>query len=248
MKQSLDKFDKLGRSYSTLDRHETEFSLCAHGRDEVQPKPRGGRAYHGSLPFRGPRRSRMMVRTHTRFIPKEDQGGILLGQTTNTWILLLQPFLNLPRALLVRSPYGTLRRQPQLSKQAANRGFAQLHTKFSINDLPNHFRRPEGERELDLQRVFFGDGFVNPPNRFAIKLGLTPTPFPSVKSVPTPVTITGQPSVYRHSIDAQRPCDRFGTLAILDAADPAFLQFGQGRMSKSSCIHSSIFHGCQYST
>src|SRR5512137_1871473 len=104
MKQSLDKFDKLSRSYPTLDRHETEFSLCAHRRDKVQPKPRPGAAHHRSLAFQRPGRSRMMVRAHTRLIPKEDQRFVLLGQTANQRILLLQPFLNFFWSLLVGPP------------------------------------------------------------------------------------------------------------------------------------------------
>ena len=131
MKQSPDKFDKLACSYSTLDRHETEFSLRAHRRDEVQSEPRSGAAHHRGLAFRGPRRSSMMVRTHTRLISREDQCLLLLGQAPNPWIVLVQPLLHLFRALLVRPPHGTLRRQPQLSKQAANRGFARASHQIS---------------------------------------------------------------------------------------------------------------------
>jgi len=46
MKQPLDEFNELGGSNTTLDSHEPEFPLGAHGRDEVQAKPRSGAAHH----------------------------------------------------------------------------------------------------------------------------------------------------------------------------------------------------------
>ena len=184
MKQSLDKFDKLGCSYPALDRHEPELSLCANRRDEVQPKPRSGAAHHRRFAFHGPGGSSMVVRTHTRLIPKEDQSLLLPGQTANPWILLLQPFLNFFRSLLVRSPHGTLGRQSQLHQQATNRGLTQLHFEFPVNHLPDHFCRPKGKREFELQGVLLGDGFVNPSYRLGIKFWLATASIFGVKSGP----------------------------------------------------------------
>jgi len=85
-----------------------------------------------------PRRSRMMVRADSRLIPKEYQRLLLLGQTPNTRIVVLQPFLSFFRTLLMSLPHGTVRCQFQLTQESGYRRFAHLDFKTLKDDLPNH--------------------------------------------------------------------------------------------------------------
>src|SRR5512138_376634 len=142
MKKALDKFDKSGCPDSPAKDHETEFPLSTDGRDQIQSKPSPGTADHRRFPSHRPRGTRMMIGTDSRLISKEDHGLFFPGQPLNPGILLVQPFLDLLWLLLVRPPDRTLRGQPQLPQQTANRGFAQLDIKPLINDLSHHLRGP----------------------------------------------------------------------------------------------------------
>ena len=237
MKKSSDEINKLSGSDPTLDRHETEFSLGADRRDQVQSKPCPSATDHRGLPFQGPGGSGMMVRAYSRLIPKVYQSLSLTGQPLDFGILFLQPSLYLLRFLLVGTPDGTLRRQTQLTQQAAHRSFAQMNPKPLMNKLPNHFCRPKRKSKLQLQRIFAGHRLVNPSQCFAIQFRGSSSPLPGIQSTPTAMSIPGQPTVYRYAIDPQRPRYRFRALSLLYAGHPSLPQLGQRLVIKSSSIH-----------
>lgn len=97
-----------------------------------------------------------MIRSDPRFNSKENQGLIPSSQRANTWILLLQPFLDLFRPLLICSPNRTLRRQTQLIQQTAHRGLAQFYAKSLIDDFSDYLGCPKSKGELQLQKIFHG--------------------------------------------------------------------------------------------
>jgi len=234
--QTLQKVDKFGGPHSPFDCHKPELPLRANRRDQIESKSGTGAADYRGFALNRPRSPGMMIGSHPRLVSKEDHRLFSLGQSTNAGILFLQPLLNFFRSLLVCTPYRTLRSQSQLGQQPAHRRLAQLHPKFVINELPNHPRRPEGERELELQGVFLGNRFVYPVNRLRIKFGLAPTPFTGIKSVPTTLPISSEPTI--HGRTAYTQCLKYGlrALSIVNATNSSFSEFGQHLMLKPSGI------------
>src|SRR5512135_46513 len=125
MKKPLYKINKRAGPHPSAKDHKTEFPLGTDGRDQIQSKTSSGTANHGRFPSRRPGGARMMIRTNPRLVLKKDHGSLLTGQTLNPGILLLQPFLNFLRILLVCPPDRTLRSQSQLPQQTAHRRLAQ---------------------------------------------------------------------------------------------------------------------------
>ena len=230
LKQSFDEINKLNCSYPSLDRHETEFPLGADCRDQVQSKPCPGAADHRSLAFHRPGGTGMMVRTHPRLIPKEDQRLLLTGQPLDSGILFLQPALDFLRLLLVCTPDRTLWGQSQLVQQTTHRSLAELDAKSLIDKLPNHFGRPKGEGELQLQRIFVSNGLVDPSKRRAIQFRCPASTLLGIQGTPTAMSISRQPAVHRYPVDSQGLSNHFRTLSVLYASDRPFAQFGQRLM------------------
>ena len=244
MKQPFYKFNKSSRSYSPLDCHKTELSLGTDRRDKAQSKSCAGTADHRGFAFNRPSRAGMMIRANACFITKKYLRLLLTSQLSNTGIILLQPLLNFFRTLLVRTPYGTLRRQSQLPQQPSNRSLADPDPKSLVNELPDHLGRPQRKGEFELQRILHSYRLVDPADSLGIELGLAPSSFARIQGRPSTTAIACQPSVDRHPVDAQCLSNGFRTLTFLHAGNGTFSQLSQRRMCKFSSIHTFLFHGC----
>jgi len=242
LKQSFDEINELNGSYPSLNRHETEFPLGADRRDQVQSKPCPSAADHRGLPFHRPGSTGMMVRAHPRFIPKEDQRLLLAGHPLDSGILFLQPALDLFRLLLVSTPDRTLWGQSHLVQQTTHRSLTKLDAKPLMDQLPNHFGRPKGERELQLQRIFVGNGLVDPLERQAVQFRSSTPTFLGIQRTPTAMSISRQPAIYRYAVDSQNLSNYFRTLSILYTGHSSLSQFGQRLMIEFPSIR--CFHGC----
>ena len=242
MKKSFDEINKLNGSYPSLNRHESKFPLSADRRDQVQSKPCPGAADHRGLPFHRPGGTGMMVRAHPRLIPKEYQRLLLTGQPLDPGILFLQPALDFLRLLLVSTPDRTLRGQSHLVQQTTYRSLTEFDAKPLIDKLPNHFGRPKGERELQLQRIFIGYGLVDPLERRAVQFRSPPPTFLGIQRTPTAMSIARQPAIYRYAVDSQSLSNYFRTLSVLHTGHSSLSQFGQCLMIEFSSIR--CFHGC----
>jgi len=102
-----------------------------------------------------------------------------------------------------------------LSQQTAHRCLAQFYPKLLKNDLSDHLGCPESKSEFQLQGVLHGDCIVNPSDGLGIKLRLTPTSLFSIQRCPSAVTVTSQPSIHGHSVDAQCLRYKFRALSVL---------------------------------
>ena len=244
MKKSLDKLNKRTRSDTSPQNHKPEFPLSTDGRDQIQPKSSPGTANHRRFPSCRPCSTRMMIGTDPRLISKEDHSLLFTGQTLNPGILLLQPLLDFLRLLLVRSPDRTLRSQSQLPQQTADRGLTQLDTKPLINDLSHHLRGPERKGKLQLQRILFGYGPIDPLQSSAIQFGRPSPSLFRIQGPPAAPAISRQPAVDRDSVNSQSLGDDFRTLSFLYTGDSTFAQFRQHpiiEFPRIPCFHSNYY-------
>ena len=193
--QSTQKPNKHPRRKMPLEHHERQITSIGNRRKDVCPETVACPGSYRSLPSRGIRPSRLMIRTGPHRVPPIQLCLLYFGTCPDDWVLLIEPSGDSHRIPFVGPPNRLLRGKPPTLKIAPDRPSRKLDTKPPDNQPLNGLRRPQHEGQLQLLRVMvtdqIADGSRLPP--FELAPSSFGTPLPSAQTRIARCRISRQP-------------------------------------------------------
>src|SRR5512136_2188697 len=155
--QSTQKPNKHLRRKMSLEHHERQIASIGNRRKDICPETVPCPRSYRSLPPRGIRPSRLMIRTGPHRVPPIQLCLLYFRTRPDDWVLLIEPSGDSHRIPFVGPPNRLLRGKPPTLKIAPDRPSRKLDTKPPGNQPLNGLRRPQHEGQLQLFRVMVTD-------------------------------------------------------------------------------------------
>jgi len=222
MNQALDELQKDPRGDRFFSHHEPKRPLGGNGRDHVESEPLACGSDNRGLSLDSPSGARMKIRPDPRLVLKEDLSPFPLGLGADSRIFLLEPLFDQGGILLQGFYQRFLAGEPQLGKQASDRGQRQADPIFFPKKGPDHASGPEGKWEFQLQWIFGGHGLIDPANLTGRELFGASRHLPRFEGIPSAGAIGGQPLVNATATVAQclrNPLGAFPVLNLLNSTE-----------------------------
>src|SRR4030067_564045 len=138
------------RRKMTLEDHERQVPSIGNRRKDVCPETVACPGSYRSLPSRGIRPSRLMIRTGPHRVPPIQLCLLYFRSRPEDWVLLIEPSGDSHRIPFVGPPNRLLRGKPPTLKIAPDRPSGKLDTKPPGKQPLNGLRRPQHEGKLQL--------------------------------------------------------------------------------------------------
>src|SRR5574340_645212 len=227
VEQTLQELNEHRTADATGNAGETEVPLPRYGGDQVQAEASPGRGDYGRLAARRPGGAGVRIRVNPGFIGEPDLRASSFGALPEARVFDLKETVDRLRVLLIGAPQRSLRGEPQLLQEPADRCPAQHNPKLPAQDGAQDSACPQGERKLELPRITTGYRLVDPLNGPGVQFRPPAAPLARIQGFPSAATVQRQPSIYRRSTHTQHARYDFGRLAAMHGLHPTLANLRQ---------------------